>query len=342
MPPDGVTRAGPRAAAIIELIASSVRTSMGRAGPAGATVGPGAVATIVERIAVLVGAGVAPGTAWRLVGESVPGEATRASCGFVAAAAARGEPVSDAVLDAFASSTAASWRQLAAAWRVAEHSGAPLAGCLRSFVDALRADEEARRDIEVALSGPRATSRIVLALPPGGLLFSVAMGFDVGRVLVGTPVGWGCLVVATGLVAAARVWNRALVTRATPPDGIPGLRLELMAVALAGGGSWRGALEVVDAAIDDCIGGGTTSEPERQTCLVVLDLSRRAGAPAGLLLRSSADGARRDARAAGRSAAARLGSTLMVPLGVCVLPAFLVVGVVPLVVSLLSSTGIAL
>jgi tight adherence protein B len=32
--------------------------------------------------------------------------------------------------------------------------------------------------------------------------------------------------------------------------------------------------------------------------------------------------------------------TLMLPLGVCILPAFVLVGVVPLVVALLSSTGL--
>ena len=70
----------------------------------------------------------------------------------------------------------------------------------------------------------------------------------------------------------------------------------------------------------------------------MLLLSRRAGAPAGLLLRSDAREMRLEARSAAQAAAARLGVTLMLPLGVCVLPAFLVVGVVPLVVSLVSST----
>jgi tight adherence protein B len=48
--------------------------------------------------------------------------------------------------------------------------------------------------------------------------------------------------------------------------------------------------------------------------------------------------ARSEARTTARAAAASLGSRLMLPLGLGVLPAFVLVGVVPLVVSVVSST----
>ena len=63
--------------------------------------------------------------------------------------------------------------------------------------------------------------------------------------------------------------------------------------------------------------------------------------PGAPLLRSEAAEHRRDARAAAAMAAERLGVLLMLPLGACVLPAFLLVGVVPLFVALFSSTGLA-
>lgn len=255
------------------------------------------------------------------------------------------------------------WRQIAAAWRVAEASGAPLADCLHSFVLALRAADEASRDVQVALSGPRATARVVLALPPVGLLLSLGMGFDTGAVLVGTPIGWACLAVGAGLVAVAGRWNARLVRAALPSSRVPGLRLELLALALSGGASWASGLAAVDEAVSsgrdeaprgpvgvavdaargEASGGAESADDvadrdERRRCETVLLLSRRAGAPAGLLLRSDAREMRLEARSAAQAAAARLGVTLMLPLGVCVLPAFLVVGVVPLVVSLVSST----
>ena len=64
----------------------------------------------------------------------------------------------------------------------------------------------------------------------------------------------------------------------------------------------------------------------------------RAGVPAAELLRSEADQQRRDARTEGQRRAVNLGIALLIPLGVCVLPAFMLLGVVPLLVTVLSTT----
>lgn len=52
------------------------------------------------------------------------------------------------------------------------------------------------------------------------------------------------------------------------------------------------------------------------------------------LLRAAAASARRRRRAAGRAAAGRVGVWLVLPLGLCFLPAFLLLGVVPVVLSI--------
>jgi len=70
----------------------------------------------------------------------------------------------------------------------------------------------------------------------------------------------------------------------------------------------------------------------------VLDLSLRAGVPAAELLRSEAEEARRTARAEVQERASTLAVQLMLPLGLCVLPAFMVLGVVPLLVTVITST----
>ena len=313
---------------------------------------PTPAATVVERLAVLLAAGVAPASAWLHVGDGEPEGPVRAVTTHVGRSATLGVPVSVSLRqalshDPFSATTdgrrhATEWHQVACAWHVAERSGAPLADCLVTFVAALREADAARREVEVALSGPRSTGRIVLALPPVGLLFSLGLGFDTAAVLFGSPVGWGCLVVGVGLVAAARAWNARLVRSAVPGASVPGLRLELLAVAVSGGGSWQAGLELVDEACRAHLEDAGADDVHDDDGRSVLDLSRRAGAPAGALLRAAAAERRLEATTAARSAAARLGSTLMLPLGVCVLPAFLVVGVVPLVVSLVSSTAVAL
>ena len=52
----------------------------------------------------------------------------------------------------------------------------------------------------------------------------------------------------------------------------------------------------------------------------------------------AAQQARREAATAAQAKAASLGTTLMMPLGACVLPAFMLLGVAPMMISLFSST----
>ena len=59
------------------------------------------------------------------------------------------------------------------------------------------------------------------------------------------------------------------------------------------------------------------------------------GAPSAAVLSSQADALRRSRRAEGRRRAAALGVRLVVPLGLCSLPAFIALTVVPLLLSLL-------
>ncbi|MFI2753581.1 type II secretion system F family protein [Cellulomonas sp. P22] len=59
-----------------------------------------------------------------------------------------------------------------------------------------------------------------------------------------------------------------------------------------------------------------------------------AGAAPGATLRAQAAAVRRDRRRAAREAAARMGVHLVLPLGLCFLPAFVLLGLVPVMLSL--------
>lgn len=228
----------------------------------------------------------------------------------------------------------AAWRGLAVALEVATGSGAPLAVALRDLSSTLRDLGQTQRDQETALAGPRATARTVLALPGIGILFGVLLGFDTMRVLFATRAGLGALAAGVGLLLAARAWNRALLRRAAPRERMPGLAIELVAVAMAGGGSVPGALHRVTGAC----GRFGIATPDPRAVEAVLALAQRAGIGTAELLRAEAEQARRDARSAAQASSASLGVRLMLPLAVCVLPAFMLLSVVPLVMSILSST----
>lgn len=279
-----------------------------------------AIARVTQRLAVLLGAGVSPASAWGYLDDP--------DFGALCAAVAASDDLADGIANGAAPLERAerdAWLGVAAAWRVATTAGAPLAPSLIQFAAGLRSLADAQREAEVALAGPIATGRLVLALPVVGIVFGTVLGFDTLRILFTTPPGLSCLAIGIGLLLLARRWTRGMVAAAQPTELMPGLHLELLAIAVSGGGSLDRARALV--------GGQNDSGAE-----AVLALSQRAGVPAGALLRAEADEARREARADAQKRAARLGVQLMIPLGVCVLPAFMLLGVAPLLISVISTT----
>ncbi|MHC5795129.1 type II secretion system F family protein [Lacisediminihabitans sp. FW035] len=300
------------------------------------------LASVVQRLGVLLAAGVPPASAWAYVAEAARGSCAE-SARDIAASAARGGSIADAVVDVARSrrSDATAWRGLAAAWLVATDAGAPLATTLSELAASLRSLAQNQRDLATALAGPVATARMVMVLPVVGILFGMALGFDSIRVLFTTPPGLACLALGLLLMLLAQLWNRRLLRRARPTDLTPGLALDLMAIAVSGGASLSRAERAVADARETCgiaSDGSVASDGSDSAIAEVLALSRRAGIPAAALLRSEATEARRAARSAGERTAATLAVTLMLPLGLCILPAFMLLGVAPLLIAVVSST----
>ncbi|MEY9951268.1 pilus assembly protein TadB [Leifsonia sp. EB34] len=225
---------------------------------------------------------------------------------------------------------------LAAAWGVAEHAGASLAPALRGAAGALRDRAGAERDIATALAGPRATARLMSWLPVVGVVMAYAIGVDVVGTLVTGPLGWMAAVSGCGLLAAGRLWTRGLVRSASRAGPVAGIRHDLTAIALAGGMSVPSARETI-AEVARAVGLDAVADGDPSVDRV-LRIAERAGAPAIELLSAEARQERRTARAEGRSRAELLAVRLLIPLGVCVLPAFVLLAVVPVILGMMSST----
>lgn len=282
-------------------------------------------ATSVQTLAVLLQAGAVPLVAWRHLAET--GDAHAAA---VVARAEAGTPLTAAI-----EAEGGAWLDLAAAWEIAMTVGAPLAEVLRMIAETLRDAASAADDVRIALAEPAGTARLLLLMPFAGLLLGFALGFDTVGVMVGNPIGTACVVLGLLLMLAARLWTGRLLERAKPAPGTPGMQAELVAVALAGGASVERALRLVAESPASRHGG-------RERIDTVLELSRAAGVPAGELLRASAAQDQHAARIAGRMRAAALSTRLLIPLGVCTLPAFMLLGVAPLLLSVLTTTSLSL
>lgn len=133
--------------------------------------------------------------------------------------------------------------------------------------------------------------------------------------------------------------------------------LDLLRAALGSGAGVPRALEAVGRAIGGADGEGLVragaalllgagwaqaweSAPAR--LLVVGEALRPAwvhGAPPGDALRVAGERLVHEGRARARTAAARLGVRLVLPLGLCLLPAFVLLGLVPVMIALGSGLG---
>lgn len=179
------------------------------------------------------------------------------------------------------------------------------------------AADEARPDVPLALD-------LLAAALSSGVSAGAALQ-SVGSALAG-PLGAELLRVGRALQlgaspdAAWRAGGRADVQRpARGRSAFGGVRARRQPEQVGG---WRAGLP------DDDVGQAV------RTIRRYLDLSLTAGFGAGVVLRSGADAERRRMRRSREARAARLGVRLVLPLGVCVLPAFVALAVVPIVYAL--------
>ncbi|MGW6129581.1 type II secretion system F family protein [Cellulomonas sp. NPDC055163] len=121
-------------------------------------------------------------------------------------------------------------------------------------------------------------------------------------------------------VASGAALPRAVHAVGDAVGGDDGAALTAAARALVLGAGWSAAWSAVPgrlAPVAECLADSWSS-----------------GAAPGPRLRAAADEVNRDRRRSAREAAGRLGVRLVLPLGLCLLPSFVLLGLVPVVVSL--------
>ena len=169
------------------------------------------VALLAGRVAGLSRAGLPLSRVWRVLAEH--DRVAAALCARVAQAMAMGATTAEGLRLAAPGRGPIGW--LALACSVAERAGAPVAEVLDGVAAVIRADEDAVRQRDSALAGPRATAMLLSWLPLAGIGLGLMTGVDAIGVLIGTAAGRGCLVAGLALWAGGGVWMRRLLRRAT-------------------------------------------------------------------------------------------------------------------------------
>ncbi|MEU2395260.1 type II secretion system F family protein [Streptomyces sp. NPDC007369] len=129
----------------------------------------------------------------------------------VLAAAAFGGDVPAALRQAAREPGAEGLAGMAACWRISVDGGAGLAAGLDRLEGALRAERDRREALRAQLAGARSTAAVLALLPLVGLLIGTGLGADPLRVLLHTPVGWGCLLAGGVLEGLGLLWCRRIV-----------------------------------------------------------------------------------------------------------------------------------
>lgn len=139
-----------------------------------------------------------------------PGGPGAAETGVLAAAAFGGD-VPGALRQAAREPGAEGLAGMAACWRVSVDGGAGLAAGLDRLEGALRAERDREESLRAQLAGARSTAVVLALLPLVGLLIGTGLGADPLRVLLHTPMGWGCLLAGGVLEVLGLLWCRRIV-----------------------------------------------------------------------------------------------------------------------------------
>jgi tight adherence protein B len=97
--------------------------------------------------------------------------------------------------------------QLAACWQVSAITGTGFAASVGRLAASARAAETVRVSLEGELAGPRATARMLAALPLVGVGFGMLLGSDPLSWLLTTFPGTICLVAGLTLTVLGTVWT---------------------------------------------------------------------------------------------------------------------------------------
>ncbi|MDR0435759.1 MAG: type II secretion system F family protein [Propionibacteriaceae bacterium] len=257
--------------------------------------------------------------------------------------------------------------QLADGWQVCARTGMPLSETVQAVVANVEREVEREATREAELASARTTGRMLAVLPLVGFLMGYAVAADPLAFITGSVFGQFCLFGACCLAGAGLIWTERLSDpRRTVGSSAAGQAnaertgfaptLELLAAVVRSGAPLRAATATVAAVVSGPVGqrlreiraltdiGLGDAEAWRSLrdnplwSEVARQIAHGADSGAGLdlVLRRAASRQRDRVAAELLVQARRVGAKSALPLVTCYLPAFMLVGVLPIIGSLAS------
>lgn len=204
---------------------------------------------------------------------------------------------------------------------VTNKAGGPLAKTLDRFASVLSQREQSQRDLELAVAGPKASARLVLSLPILVFLGAGIAGIPIFRTLATPSLVWVSLGLGLALFWLGSRWTNRILRKAEPSAEDPGLRLDAMGIALNAGLPISVAAEIA----------GNQDSDELQ------DLGRGTGIAFSQLVSERADSLRQEQFNSDRLKIQKASIAVLWPLGLTVLPAFVLLAIIPIGTALIQS-----
>jgi tight adherence protein B len=171
-------------------------------------------------------------------------------------------------------------------------------------------------------------------LPILGLVLAQLLGMNPAKAILTNAIGFVSVALGGILMILGRVWTKAILLRAKPAEFDPGLFFDAIQIGLGAG---LPLSQSTSEAISALQPEGQALEADILRIEQLSALTRRSGASISHLVNSAAQEARETMRFREADAIARLSVRLMIPLGVVVLPAFVLSTISPIAISLLSN-----
>ena len=208
---------------------------------------------------------------------------------------------------------------------ITARSGGPLANALERLGKVLSTREQTQSELEIAIAGPRASTRLVLLLPFLVYVGAGISGLPVLAVLLETPIAPISMLLGALIYLAGARWTKRILAKAEPQLSDPGNSYDAIAVALEAG------LPLTQAA--ECAGVAMTLELRE-----LQESSQSTGIALSESLRNLADSLRHQQFTSDRLQIQKASVSLLWPLGLTVLPSFVLIAIVPIAISLMKGS----
>lgn len=231
-------------------------------------------------------------------------------------------------------------KQFELVWSLAVTLGGPVAIALNRMTEVFDRNQRNATEVQLAFTGPQSTAKLVMWLPALSLVLAQLVGMNPLGSIFGSMLGALSVSLGAGLMVAGRYWTKRLLAKALPAPSSPeaidrGAYLDCVLIGLQAGLpliiSRQTALTEFERAF-----GATPLEANFVALDSAAELSRTTGAALTEILAANADAFRNEQRFEIAAKISRLGVQLMIPIGVAVLPAFILLSIVPIAISLLS------